>query len=286
MTPQIDTPAVFTAELVSASSDEQQLVVLDTGIPHLRVAVATTAQGGLQTSTIDTSAQAAAGPVRAVGQRLVTDVDSFLAELGRRPLTPGVATIWGSMDQGRIVAVYDDHPADGGANWRDDRLLMELEADDDWKAWHALSGQWMRQDQFADAIEELLHTVVSPDQADLMEVIASVRASTKGTFESRQNRANGSISVGYSQEVTAKAGRRGELEVPEQIQLRLRPWAGQEQTYVVGAYFRLLIADGDLRLAIKLKPTRQILRQAWNDQCAQIVDALGDEFTILASTRL
>lgn len=286
MTPHIDTPAVFNGELLSASSGEQQLVVLDSGIPHLRVAVATTAQGGLQTALVDTSNEAAAGPVRVSGTRTVTDTASFLSELTRRPLTVGVGTLWGSMDQGRIVAVYDDHPATGGANWREDRLALELETDDDWKAWHALSGRWMDQATFADTIEELLHTVVSPDQADLLEIIASVRASTSGSFESSQNRANGSITVGYSQEVTAKAGRRGELEVPEQIQLRLRPFAGQEQSYAVGAYFRLNISGGELRLAVKLKPTRQVLRAAWDDQCGQIVDTLGDDFTVLASSRL
>lgn len=266
--------------------DAQRLVILDTQVPHLQMAVATTAEGGLQVAPVDSSSAAAAGPVRVSDQRYVTEVGSFLAELLRRPLNGADSQLWGSMDDGQIVAVYDEHSATGAANWRSDRLMLDLRADEDWTAWHRLSGTWMNQEQFGDAIEELLHTVKSPDQADLMEVIMSVRASTKGEFESSISRSNGSLKSVYSENVTTKAGRRGELEVPELLTLSLTPWEGHLDRYDVGAYLRLRVAGGDLALSVKLKPTRQILRRAWDALTAHVVEELGDEYTVLASNRL
>jgi hypothetical protein len=72
-----------------------------------------------------------------------------------------------------------------------------------------------------------------------------------------------------------KAGRTGQLEVPQTVQLELRPWEGHPQTYRVDAWFRLSVSEGSLRLAIKLKPTRQIVREAWADLTAGVIAATG-----------
>jgi hypothetical protein len=37
---------------------------------------------------------------------------------------------------------------------------------------------------------------------------------------------------------------------------------------------------------VKLKPTRQILRRAWDGLTSHIIEELGDQYTILATGRL
>lgn len=263
---------------VAVTAPPHSAEILDSTIDHVRYAVAVTEDRGIEVEKIDDTAQhderAKLPPARVAGTRTVTDLDSFLAELARRPLGDTESTLWGNADKGYITAVYNDHDADT-AGWRDDKLTLTLTKDPDWEAWHKISGQPFKQEQFGDLIEELLHTVVSPDQADLLEIIDSVRASSKGEFESSIVRANGSQRVTYNTEVTAKAGRTGELEVPQTISLKLRPWEGHVETYDVDAYFRLQISNGALLLTIKLKPTRQILRTAWVDLTTKVTDAVG-----------
>jgi hypothetical protein len=243
------------------------------------VAVGTTAEHGLQVETVDLGEVArleeATNPPRATGTRKVSDLDSFLAELERRPLPQASGTIWGDATTGTIKAVYNDHGDHdtGDAGHRDDCLQLQLKQDEDWAAWHTLSGQLLPQDAFGDKIEELLHTVTSPDQADLMEVIDSVRSSSQGEFESRINRADGAQKLTYNVEHTTTAGRTRELEVPQTISLSLRPWEGHEQLYPVEAWFRLRVLQGKLTLGIKLKPTRQTLRSAWSDVTSKVEDA-------------
>lgn len=260
--------------MISSEHAPHPADVLDTDLPHRRHAIAVTEEGGLQVTTIE-DPDLRFTPHRAEGSRTVTELDSFLAELNRRPLTTETGTLWGCADRGQLVAIYNDHEGgdntaelgadDRAAGWRDDKLVLQLKTDPDWAAWHNLSGKPHRQEEFGDLVEELLHTVVSPDQAELLEVIDSVRASSKGQFESSITRANGAQKVTFNTEINATAGRTDQLEVPQIITLRLRPWEGHPSTYDVDAYFRLRIEAGRLLLMIKLKPTRQIIRDAWKE---------------------
>lgn len=263
---------------VAVTAPPHQAQILDSTVEHVRYAVAVTEADGLTVEKIDDTAQrderAKLPPARVTGSRTVTDLDSFLAELHRRPLGATESTLWGNADKGYITAVYNDHDGDT-AGWRDDKLTLQLTKDPDWDAWHKISGQPYTQEKFGDVIEELLHTVISPDQAELLEIIDSVRASSKGEFESAITRANGSQRVTYNTEITTKAGRTGQLEVPQIITLRLRPWEGHVETYDVDAYFRLQISNGGLVLAVKLKPTRQILRTAWLDLTTKVTAAVS-----------
>ncbi|MCX2931362.1 DUF2303 family protein [Mycobacterium sp. CVI_P3] len=244
----------------------------DDGRSH--VAIAVTEQHGLQVKKVEEDESKFPAPWRAKGGRNVADIDSFLAELARRPLGES-GTLWGKGTAGTITAIYNDHTKDT-PGWRDDTLTVTLKADEDWVAWHQLSGQFMPQEKFGDIIEELRHTIQAPDQADLLEIIDSVRASTSGEFESTIERARGGIKATYKKEVNARAGAVGrELQVPETITLLLRPWDNHPVSYEVQAYFRLNITEGHLRLAVKLFPTRVIIRQAWEEITERVTNAVN-----------
>ncbi len=258
-------------------NDSQKLAEIELAGPGIQdgihVIAATSADHGLQVKTLDLREYIPGVTASAeAGTRLVTDVPSFLAELDRYSLEPQFSTLWGDETKGRVEAVYNDHHQDG-AGLRDNRLRLDLCADADWVAWHRLSGNFLRQEEFGDAVEELLHTVVDPDQADLMEVIDSIRATSKGTFESKISRADGGQQLEYKEDVTTTAGKSGRLEVPKTVTLALRPWEGLD-TYKVEGWFRLRVQSGQLALAIKLKPTRTVLRAAWADVVGQIEEHL------------
>lgn len=246
--------------------------IIEGDVPNLRYAVAVTEQHGVQVNKIDERVDQAI-PQRAKGTRYVSETLSLLDELARRPLTKGKSTLWGDYTTGTVTAVYNDHSTEFGG-WRDDLVTLTLSVDPDWERWHQISGKLYGQEEFGDVIEELLHTVVVPDQADLYEIINSVRATSAAQFESRIDRSDGSQALTYTEEVKASAGGKstGKLEVPKTVTLRLRPWEGHVETYDVEAWFRLRVNGGNLALSIKLKPTQQILRQAWADTVTKIVE--------------
>lgn len=210
--------------------------IIDTDYPFLRYATSVTEQYGLQVRELNEHAHGV-HPLRTSGARQVSELMSLLDELSRRPLVQGASTLWGDYTQGRVTAVYNDD-TDYTPGWRDDLLHLQLTTDPDWAAWMKVSGKWFSQVDFYDVVEELLHTVVEPDQADLLQVIDSVRG----------------------------------MEVPKTITLRLRPWEGHVETYDIEAWFRLNVDGGHLSLMIKLKPTQQLLRAAWSDMVGKIVE--------------
>ncbi|WP_197516248.1 DUF2303 family protein [Mycobacterium sp. 1465703.0] len=259
--------------------------VLDDPRPYVRHVVSVTEKHGLQHQTIEVPAsEVTKNPFRPIGERVVADLDSFLAELDRRPLGDA-GTLWGNATAGRLTAIYNDHRCIGDdgddlAGWRDDKLTLKLVTDEDWAAWHNISGTYFGQTEFGDKIESLLHTIVDPDQADLLEIIDSVRASTSGAFESTIERGNGGQTLTYKQEHTMSAGKGRQLELPQLITLELRPWEGHHETTEVQAYFRTRVKDGALGLAVKLKPTRQIVRDAWTAVALAVTAQTGK--TVLA----
>lgn len=268
-----NTNNVINVDQLIGKEQPTQLAVLDTSVKNVRVALAVTEANGLEVEVLDDREEYDALPLRPKGTRQVSETLSFLDELTRYPLTQGQSTLWGDYKRGRIAAIYNDHHKQG-ADHRDNRLVLQLTADEDWTAWHNLSGQFLPQNEFGDALQDLLHTVIDPSQAELLQVIYSVRASSSGEFESRIDHSNGSHKVLYKQDVTTRAGKSGELEVPQTITLRLRPWEGQPETYDVVADFRLRVQGSELKLCIQLKPTAQILRQAWADTVKKIVDTV------------
>lgn len=267
-----ETTTPSTPAVLAVTNAPHQATIIDGAVPHMRYAVAVTSEHGLQVEEIDEHAQMP-GPLRPKGRRQVSELISFLEELSRRPLSDGASTLWGDYTAGTVTAVYNEHTTTS-AGWRDDLLTLQLATDPDWQAWQNISGKWFPQAEFGDVIEELLHTVIDPDQADLYEIIHSIRATSSAQFESRIDRSVSTQQLTYTEDIKAAAGGKstGKLEVPKTITLRLRPWEGHIETYDIEAWFRLHVAAGDLRLTIKLKPHQQILRQAWSDMVVKVVE--------------
>lgn len=272
--------------LTGVANTPHQAQIVDGGVPYLRHVIAVTEERGLEVSQLDEEHEMPA-PYRVKGTRKVSELVSLLDELGRRPLTPGESTLWGDYTTGTVTAIYNEH-VDDRAGWRDDLLTLQLVTDPDWAAWQKISGRWFTsQQEFGDAIEELLHTVINPDQADLYEIVHSIRATSNAQFESRIDRATSAQALTYTEDVRATAGGKStnRLEVPKTVTLQLRPWEGHVDTYEIEAWFRLQVTGGQLGLMMKLKPHQQILRQAWADMINQIVAATSIPVLAYRGTR-
>lgn len=191
--------------------------------------IAANGENGLETRVVDVRAEApAAFAPRTVNDRVVTDTASFLAEITRRPLLDAVSTVWGNRQKGEITAVYDelDRNARGDYTRRGDRLILRFVPDPDWATLTGTAdGKFHDQDTFGDMIEAAGHLITSHPAAELMEIVDSVRTSSKGSFESRIRRDTGTQYLTYSEEVSAKAGSSTKpLEVPREITLSARPF--------------------------------------------------------------
>lgn len=236
-------------------------------------------ENGLQTEVVDVRGKVpAAFPPRTPERRTVTDTASFLAEVTRRPLLQGLSTVWGNRDKGQVSVIYNELGTDATADYtrRNDVLALQFVADPDWATlFNAADGKFHSQLDFGDLIEQAGHLITSHQAADVMEIIDSIRASSKGSFESGIKRATSSVNLTYSEEVSAKAGTATrQLEVPREITLSARPFEDYP-VIEIRCWLRLNISQGQLRLGLFPQPYQHLVRDAWTHVTGELSEALG-----------
>ncbi len=190
----------------------------------------------------------------------------------KRHLDEDATTIWVHPENGKVVAVLDDHPP-AGAAWGKHRAELHLVVTDEWKFWTANDGQMLSQEAFAEHIELGLREIREPAGADMLEIAQSFYATTNAEMRSARRLQDGSVRVMYNEETEASAGARGELDIPKQFTLGVAPFLG-EDAYEVVARLRYRINNGDLRLGYKLERPADVVR----DALGQIAARLGEEF--------
>lgn len=240
--------------------------------------IAANGENGLETRVIDVRAEAPnAFPPRTVNDRIVTDTASFLAEIARRPLLVDESTVWGNRQKGEITAVYDELSSITTNRYtrRGDRLILRFVPDPDWATLTGTAdGKFHDQDTFGDMIEAAGHLITSHPAAELMEIVDSVRTSSKGSFESRIKRDTGTQYLTYSEEVSAKAGSSTKpLEVPREITLSARPFEDYPLVEVK-CWLRLRVNQGALGLGLFPQPYQHLVRDAWSHVTTELSEKL------------
>jgi len=223
---------------------------------------------GYKTEVIDMEAWRAPlrpGPRRKSGAYTVTDVASFLAYFAKH--ASDTAETW--VGEQQITSVLDAHGDD--PRWEGHKLVLRLQHSPEWTRWVNASGKWFGQQAFAEFLEDSAADVVSPDAATMLEVAQSLQATVKADFKSSFRTSDGQRGFRYEETTTAKAGSKGELEIPEKLGLLLRVFLGQDPV-TVSARFRYRLSDDGLRLGVVLDRVPELLEAARDQVVVQIAD--------------
>ncbi|MBB1512006.1 DUF2303 family protein [Tessaracoccus sp. MC1627] len=174
----------------------------------------------------------------------------------------GRLELWADIDRRTIKAVLD-----GNDGHRVHTATLELRHSIEWTEWTSIDGKLVDQLAFAQFIEDHLSSIGAPDGAKLLEICQTLEARTKVDFKSSELLANGQRKFKYDETTEAKAGQKGDLTIPAELTLVLRPFQGSEPVAIL-ARFRYRLDGGQLRLGIKLAEPSKALEVAFN----QIVD--------------
>lgn len=182
--------------------------------------------------------------------------------------------VWADIERRSVTAVVNAHDGvhdDSGtyvgpmdAGWGDHRLELKLQHTPAWQAWTMHDGKFLTQAQFAELLEERLQDVVDPDGATLTEIARTFRATKAVAFESDTVLSSGQVQLGYREEIEAKAGRKGNIDIPEKFTLGLTPFEGGKP-YAVLARLRFSIDDQKLRIKYVLDRPADVVRLAFDE---------------------
>lgn len=218
------------------------------------------------------------GPIRQAGTYTVRDVASFLTYYTKH--AENQAETWVTSKGATAVLNAHGDATEGKPGWEDHKLVLDLKHSPEWIKWIAISNRFMSQQDFAEFLEDCVGDVRSPDMATILEVASSLQATSKAEFKSAYRTHDGQQAFRYEETVQAKAGQKGELEIPQRITLALRVYEGQQPTDIV-ARFRYRITPSGLALGIVIDKVSEILEQAIADVKIAIEEGIdrGDVYT-------
>ena len=207
-------------------------------------------------------------PRRKTGEYTITNVDHFIAYLAKHGTSN--TELWGSPNQGTIQAVINAH-ATQTPGWEDHTTTLLLTRTNDWNAWNHIDRQWHTQTDFAEFVEDHLPSFITPTAADMLELAQHFKANRSVEFESGKRTKSGATTLVYRETDKAKAGIKGDLDIPDRLELKIAPYEGFNQ-YPVTARFRYRIINGQLGMSIALERPHDILNAAFEHVTAQITD--------------
>jgi len=160
---------------------------------------------------IDIAEQLSATPRRRKGTAHHTELESFVDHVKR--FAGDHSAIFADVDALTLTAVFNYHPSgaeQGNAAWCDHRAVYECPLSDRWKLWTEMSGKMLRQEQFAQFIEDNLEDLTSseegeeyPSPIDVLEMARKLQLHTKGVFSRRVDARTGAYELVCKEETQA-----------------------------------------------------------------------------------
>lgn len=227
----------------------------------------------------------ASNPRRKTGTVDLHTIPSFIRYVGKHKESR--TEVWVDQRSHRFVAVLDDHGAGQDddeyalAGWGDHRARCDLKLTKDFAAWLAQDGKLLTQAQFAEHIEQMLHTIVDPPAADLFEIAQTLQGARNASFRSGQRLHDGQVSFRYEEEVQGRAGQTGQLEIPQVFVIRVELFEGTEPVQLQ-ASFRWRLNDGHVSLGYRLMQVDQAMRAVIDQGIDEVEEAL--ELRVLLGT--
>jgi uncharacterized protein YfdQ (DUF2303 family) len=223
-------------------------------------------------------------PRHETASRSVTDAESLVRYVNRHAVDG--TEVYAHIKSSKVIAVIDSHERAGGdPGWQKHKVSLDLEHSNAWLAWVAADGKLVDQAEFADFLDDRYLDVIDPDAARMIDIARTFQAKTKVEFESSIREASGDVTLNFTEDTAAKAGQKGDIEIPSRIQLALRPYIGGP-IYSIWASFRYRLRGGSVSLGFKLERPELILEAAFADIVTEIRDGKTDKRANADSTEL
>lgn len=263
--------ATVIAELALDTVERAQVIAPD----HTTVQTFTTRDN--ETVIVNSFEKYLPAPRRPHGETVVTDTDSFIrltAHLTKLFGEPSATAIFANVDRNSVTAILNHH------DWKDHRVRLSLPFAPEWDLWNGSNNKLLRQQAFAELLQDGRAAIVNPSAADLMEIATTFRAKKNVSFESGVRLDNGDVSFEYTEETKASAGTKGQIAIPEKFELMIPVFLGGT-LFPITADLRYRAEAGGLELGYRLDNPEMVLRAAFDTVLAQIGTDLGGGYLLL-----
>lgn len=160
-----------------------------------------------------------------------------------------------------LLAIFDHHEtvAQGGlAGWGQHRALFRARHSLQWANWYNENRKKLYQKEFCEFIEDNRADIM--EETDMVELVRNFQANSSVAYEGYEQ-GDGSVHLSFQKIVNARAGQKGEIEVPQTFKICIPCFDGGASLEMV-AKLRFEICDSDkkLKLWYELQKVQQILK--------------------------
>lgn len=213
-------------------------------------------------------------PVRATNKRVVTDENAFIDYVKRHG--DEQTEVWAHLSGNQVVGIIDGHASnmhvDERFGWNEHRVTLALEHTPSWKEW--VVGQNLRgQVELAEFLEEHAPDIVHPSAGELLEIAQTLHGTNKVEFTSGTRLSTGETRFAYVEDTQGKAGKSGDLVIPDEFKIALQPYVGGER-YQVTAKLRWRLNGGNMQIFYKLLNLDRVLEVAFEEIVGKIREGI------------
>lgn len=210
----------------------------------------------------------------------VLDADTFIAYVNRFA-TPASAVFCDGPEGRNFVAKLDYHQPDQ-PSWGQHVAVYQCPISIEWGRWKAGDRKKMDQATFAEFFEENIRDITvpegnpqAPSPADMLEISRTLEAKKNISFRQGTRLDNGQVQLTYNEQIDGQAGETGQLKIPEQFFIGIRPFLGGD-AFCVPVRFRYRIAESRLVMWFELVRPDKVLEEAYTTVRAKIQGAIGE----------
>lgn len=204
-------------------------------------------------------------PRRKSGTVQLKDLDSLLlycADQAKAETSDGAALgyIYADPDARKITAVFNDQRL--GQGWRDHRAEYKAEYTQEFTKWIERNKHQFDQTAFAEFIEDNMADITEPAAVALLEMATTIQAKTDINFSSAKRLQNGQVQLQYTENIDARAGANGAMEIPKDFTLGLRIFKNG-QGYIVRARLKYRLHGGSIKFWYELDRVERAIEDAF-----------------------
>lgn len=204
-------------------------------------------------------------PRRKSGTVQLKDLDSLLlycTDQAKAETSDGAALgyIYADPDARKITAVFNDQRL--GQGWRDHRAEYKAEYTPEFTKWMERNKHQFDQTAFAEFIEDNMADITEPAAVALLEMATTIQAKTDINFSSAKRLQNGQVQLQYTENIDARAGANGAMEIPKDFTLGLRIFKNG-QGYIVRARLKYRLHGGSIKFWYELDRVERAIEDAF-----------------------
>lgn len=189
--------------------------------------------------------------------------------------------IYADPDARKITAVFNDNREPDAPGWRDHRAEYKAEYTPEFAKWMGKNKDQFGQTEFAEFIEDNMADITAPAATALLEMATTIQAKTDINFSSAKRLQNGQVQLQYTENIDARAGANGAMEIPKEFTLGLRIFKNGAG-YKVHARLKYRLHGGAIKFWYELDRVERVIEDAFSGYVATLREQSG--YVVLLGT--